>query len=70
MLGMDNRVREFVKDDVAVGELQDVIDTVAYGAISEYAEALLTTGITSPQELRRTLDMFDFGKRLGGHRAD
>ena len=69
MLIMDNRIREYIKDDIAVGELQEVIDRVAMGTIGDYAETLLTTGVTSPQELRRTLDMFDFGKKLGSDHA-
>ncbi len=65
MLNMDNRVRTMVKPDMNMGELQDVVDRVAMGDIPGYARSLLWTGVTSTEELMKTLDMFDYGKALG-----
>ena len=64
MLAMDNSVRAVVRDDMATGELQEAVERAALGTVAEYARALLWDGVTSPDELRKTLDMFDFGKKL------
>lgn len=66
MLCMDNRVRVMVKPDMNTGDLQAVVDQVALGSVEEYVREFLWTGMTSAQELMKTLDMFDFGKNLGG----
>ena len=47
------------------GELQEIVDRAALGTVSDYARELLWSGTTAPDELRKTLDMFEFGKRLG-----
>lgn len=65
LLQMDNEVRNAITDEIATGELQEVVDRAALGTVHEYARLLLWDGTTSPDELRKTLDMFDFGKKLG-----
>ncbi len=62
VLVMDNRVRKIMRPDMTVNELQPVIDDIALGKLSDYARQLLWSGETSPTELRKTLDMFDFDK--------
>ncbi|MBN2451195.1 MAG: type II/IV secretion system protein [Lentisphaeria bacterium] len=69
MLLMNNNVRNAVTDEMATGELQGVVEEAALGTLADYAAALLWTGVTSPDELRKTLDMFDFGKELGHRHA-
>ena len=61
---MDNNVRTVLCPDVPTGDLQEAVEAAATGTMAEYAEKLLWSGETSPEELRKTLDMFDFGKRL------
>ena len=48
---------------MAANELQDVVNEIAFGKLNEYARKLLWSGETSPAELHKTLDMFDFDKR-------
>jgi len=64
MLVMDNEVRAVVRDDMATGDLQEAVERAALGTVASYAENLLWDGVTAPDELRKTLDMFDFGKKL------
>jgi len=64
MLAMDNSVRAVVRDDMATGDLQEAVERAAMGTVADYANALLWDGVTSPDELRKTLEMFDFGKKL------
>lgn len=68
VLAMNNEVRNMVRADVATGELQQVVDDNALGNAKEYAKEFLWEGVTAPDELRKTLDMFDFGKSLGARR--
>jgi len=65
MLFMNNELREKIRPDVPVGDLQQVVEKYVLGRIEGCVRGLLWTGITSPEELKTTLDMFDFGKRLG-----
>ncbi|MBT3378301.1 MAG: type II/IV secretion system protein [Lentisphaerae bacterium] len=65
VLAMNNDVRNMVRADVATGDLQQVVEENALGNIREYAREFLWEGVTAPDELRKTLDMFDFGKSLG-----
>ena len=65
VLTMNNKVRKMVQPDVPVGELQETVDECALGHVSGYAKSLLLTGTTTPDDLQKTLDMFDFGKHLG-----
>ncbi|NLF18074.1 MAG: type II/IV secretion system protein [Lentisphaerae bacterium] len=68
MLMMDNAVRAVVRDDMATGDLQEAVEAVVLGTVRGYVDDLLWNGTTSSDELRRTLDMFDFGKVLShGH---
>lgn len=69
MLLMDNEVRAVVRDDMATGDLQEAVEHTVLGTVSGYAEALLWDGVTTPDELRKTLDMFDFGKKLSHDHA-
>ena len=64
MLFMNNELRNLVRPDMETGELQRIVDRYAYGNPKQAAQDLLWEGITSPDELQRTLDMFDFGKAL------
>jgi type II secretory ATPase GspE/PulE/Tfp pilus assembly ATPase PilB-like protein len=64
MLTMDNAVRAVVRDDMATGDIQEAVERAAMGTVAEYANALLWDGTTSSEELRKTLEMFDFGKKL------
>jgi type II secretory ATPase GspE/PulE/Tfp pilus assembly ATPase PilB-like protein len=69
MLAMDNSVRAVVRDDMATGDIQEAVEQAALGTVAEYANALLWDGTTSPDELRKTLEMFDFGKKLSHEHA-
>jgi type II secretory ATPase GspE/PulE/Tfp pilus assembly ATPase PilB-like protein len=64
MLVMNNAVRSVIRDDMATGDLQGAVEQAAMGTVAEYAAALLWDGVTSPDEILKTLDMFDFGKKL------
>ncbi len=64
ILEMNNEVRQQIKADISTENLQDVVDTHAMGGVVETAQRLLPTGVTSPEELKRTLDIFDFGKHF------
>jgi hypothetical protein len=61
---MNNAVRSVVRDDMATGDLQEAVERAALGTAADFAAALLWDGITSPDEIVKTLDMFDFGKKL------
>ncbi len=65
MLFMTNELREMIRPDIPTGDIQRVVEENVLGHPEEYVRSLLWTGITSPTELKTTLDMFDFGKRLG-----
>ncbi|NOY82391.1 MAG: type II/IV secretion system protein, partial [Kiritimatiellaeota bacterium] len=65
ILFMTNELREMIRPDIPTGELQRVVEENVLGHPEDYVRSLLWTGITSPTELKTTLDMFDFGKRLG-----
>jgi type IV pilus assembly protein PilB len=69
MLVMSNPVRAVVRDDMATGDLQEAVELAALGTVADYAAALLWDGITSPDEIMKTLDMFDFGKKLSHDHA-
>jgi type II secretory ATPase GspE/PulE/Tfp pilus assembly ATPase PilB-like protein len=69
MLVMNNAVRLVVRDDMATGDLQEAVEQAALGTVAEYAAALLWDGVTSPDEIVKTLDMFDFGKKLSHDHA-
>lgn len=64
LLVMDNAVRAAIRDDMATGDLQDAVEAVVLGTVRGYVDDLLWNGTTSSDELRRILDMFDFGKIL------
>ncbi len=64
MLFMNNELRDMIRPDVPIGELQRVVEKYVYGQPEDYVRSLLWTGDTSPEEFKKTLDMFDFGKRL------
>jgi type II secretory ATPase GspE/PulE/Tfp pilus assembly ATPase PilB-like protein len=64
VLVMNNAVRSVVRDDMATGDLQEAVERAALGTAADFAAALLWDGITSPDEIVKTLDMFDFGKKL------
>ena len=66
ILPFNNQIRNMIRPDVPVGELQEIVERVAMGKVHDYVTALLISGETSPEELRKTLDMFDFGKQLAG----
>jgi hypothetical protein len=61
---MTNEIRGMFKENVAVGELQAVVERYALGQVKGMAKALLVNGTTAPDELQGSLDMFDYGKRL------
>ena len=69
MLVMDNAVRLAVRDRMETGDLQEVVELAAMGTVAQYAASLLWDGTTSPDELRKTIDMFDFGKKLSHDHA-
>ncbi|MDX9979997.1 MAG: GspE/PulE family protein [Lentisphaeria bacterium] len=64
MVVMDNEMRARIQNEIEVETLQKAIEVSALGSVSEYALRLLAEGETSPDELRRTLGMFDHG--IGG----
>lgn len=69
MLVMSNAVRAVVRDDMATGDLQEAVEKAALGTAADFAAALLWDGVTAPDELLKTLDMFDFGKKLSHDHA-
>jgi len=62
MVVVDNAMRAQIHNEIDVETLQKAIEVEALGTVPEYALRLLAEGETSPDELRRTLGMFDFGK--------
>ncbi len=66
VLIMNNSLRGRIQPDTPTGELQELVEKFAMGTVRQYAMTLLWSGETSPEELMKTLDMFDHGKRLGG----
>ena len=66
LLILNNDIRALVREDMAIGDLQTAVEASADGSIKAYAIAYLWGGVTSAEEMRKTLDMFEFGKSLGG----
>ena len=62
MVKMDQDLRAEIKADMDADELGKAIESAAMGTVPDYARALLAKGVTSPDELRRTIGMFDFGR--------
>jgi type II secretory ATPase GspE/PulE/Tfp pilus assembly ATPase PilB-like protein len=62
MVTMDNEVRAQVQGEIQVEALSKAIEATALGTVPEYARRFLAEGVTSTEELRRTLGMFDFGR--------
>lgn len=62
MVVMDNDMRARIHNEIEVETLQKAIEASALGTVAESALRLLAEGETSPDELRRTLGMFDHGK--------
>jgi type II secretory ATPase GspE/PulE/Tfp pilus assembly ATPase PilB-like protein len=59
-------LRAEIQGEINVEQLAAAIETSAMGSIPEYARRLLAGGVTSAEELRRTLGMFDHVRRSGG----
>jgi type II secretory ATPase GspE/PulE/Tfp pilus assembly ATPase PilB-like protein len=62
MVCMDNEVRGQIQGEIEVEALSEAIESTAMGTVPEYARRYLAEGVTSAEELRRTLGMFDFGR--------
>jgi type II secretory ATPase GspE/PulE/Tfp pilus assembly ATPase PilB-like protein len=67
MVVMDNEVRSKIHGEIQVEALGAAIEAVALGTIPEYARRFLAEGVTSTDELRRTVGMFDYGMNMGAH---
>lgn len=63
MVAMDSSLRAKIQNEIDVETLQPAIESAALGTVAEYAKRFLGAGVTSPDELRRTLGMFDFNRR-------
>jgi len=63
MVAMDSSLRAKIQNEINVETLQPAIEAAALGTVEEYARRFLGAGVTSPDELRRTLGMFDFNRR-------
>lgn len=65
VLIMNNAIRGKIRPDVAVGEIQAVIEEYALGQLRDYAREWLSAGLTSTEEFAKHVEMFDYGKQLG-----
>lgn len=63
MVAMDTALRAKIQNEIDVESLKAAIEVTALGSVQEYVVRFLAEGVTAPDELRRTLGMFDHDRR-------
>jgi len=59
MLVMNDFVRATLKKEMVISEIHEAVNHEAIGTLGDYLVKLLWTGVTTPKELLKTVDMFD-----------